>query len=281
MSGTSLFTVGSEYDTNVQAALTNEESGVTLAYFIKCTGAPPTTANKYAPSCIAIRTDAGSGNKGVYENTGTAASPSWNLMGDVAAGEITLAEGSLLVGNSSGVAAALAAETDTQILVGDGTTVASVAVSGDATLANTGALTLAAGAVTGAKASTALNTKVVSVRIGGIPNSGDDRYLFVAPSACTIANVSLVSDTATTGSDGSNNYTFQVANLTQTQDLLSAVVTTNSNEIAADTVFDITPDQNATIAANDVLELQIVENGTATDLTSAEVFVQVEYTVAA
>ena len=66
-------------------------------------------------------------------------------VGAVAPGEITLAEGSILRGNSSGVAAAHVAKTSGQILVGDGTTVASVAVSGDAALSSAGAVTLTAG----------------------------------------------------------------------------------------------------------------------------------------
>lgn len=62
-----------------------------------------------------------------------------------------LTEGNLLLGNGSNVATVTDFSTDTQIGVGDGTTFASVAVSGDATLANTGALTIAANAITTAK----------------------------------------------------------------------------------------------------------------------------------
>lgn len=60
---------------------------------------------------------------------------------------VSLAEGNVLVGNASGIAAALNAKTSGQILVGNGTTVTSVAVSGDATLSSGGALTIAANAV--------------------------------------------------------------------------------------------------------------------------------------
>lgn len=59
----------------------------------------------------------------------------------VVAAEIALSEGNVLVGNSSGVATALSAKTSGRILVGDGTTIASVAVSGDATLSSAGAVT--------------------------------------------------------------------------------------------------------------------------------------------
>lgn len=66
----------------------------------------------------------------------------------LAAADIALAEGSVLVGNASGAAEALAAETDAQILVGDGTTIASVAVSGDITIDNAGATAIGATKVT-------------------------------------------------------------------------------------------------------------------------------------
>ena len=62
--------------------------------------------------------------------------------------QVTLAKmaaitrGSLIVGGSSNAPTALAAKTSGQILVGDGTDLASVAVSGDATLAANGALTV-------------------------------------------------------------------------------------------------------------------------------------------
>lgn len=65
----------------------------------------------------------------------------------VIASEIALVEGSMLVGNSSGVATAIVAKTSGRILVGNGTTTVLVAVSGDATLSSAGAVT-----VTGANA---------------------------------------------------------------------------------------------------------------------------------
>lgn len=66
-------------------------------------------------------------------------------------GDVALAEGSILVGNAAGKAAALSAKTSGRILVGDGTTIASVALSSDATLAANGALTIANNAITAGK----------------------------------------------------------------------------------------------------------------------------------
>ena len=58
-----------------------------------------------------------------------------------------MVRGTVKVGNASGAASDLDAKTAGQILVGDGSDVASVAVSGDATLASNGALSLAADCV--------------------------------------------------------------------------------------------------------------------------------------
>jgi len=66
-----------------------------------------------------------------------------------------ITRGSILVGGSGG-SAELDAKTSGRILVGDGTDIASVAVSGDATLAANGALTIAATAIEG----TMLNSNV-------------------------------------------------------------------------------------------------------------------------
>lgn len=59
------------------------------------------------------------------------------------AADIALVQGSILLGNAAGAAAALVAKTSGRILVGDGTTLALVALSGDATMASGGAITLA------------------------------------------------------------------------------------------------------------------------------------------
>lgn len=62
-----------------------------------------------------------------------------------------MTRGTIKVGGAANAPTDLDAKTSGQILVGDGTDVASVAVSGDATLASSGALTIAAGAVDGTK----------------------------------------------------------------------------------------------------------------------------------
>ena len=106
-----------------------------------------------------------------------------------------------------------------------------------------------------------------------------NRYLFVAPYDCNIATVSIVSDTAV-ATNNTNYYSFQVQNLTQAEALLSAAQTTETTggaAIAVDTPYAVTPDQNSVISDGDVLELQVTEAGTATDLTSAQLVAVVEY----
>ena len=82
-----------------------------------------------------------------------------------------IARGSVKVGGASNAPTDLDAKTSGQILVGDGTDVVSVAVSGDATLAANGALTIAADAVTNAKLA---NITRGSIKVGGASNAPTD-----------------------------------------------------------------------------------------------------------
>ena len=77
----------------------------------------------------------------------------WTVLdGSLAAGDVALAEGKILIGNSSGVAAALdMGATAGNMLVDSGTTGVSVAMSGDTTMTSTGAVTIGADKVTESK----------------------------------------------------------------------------------------------------------------------------------
>lgn len=82
-----------------------------------------------------------------------------------------MTRGTVKVGGASNAPTDLDANNDGYILVGDGTDIASVAVSGDVTLANTGAVTIAADAVT--------NTKLANitrgyVKVGGAADAPTD-----------------------------------------------------------------------------------------------------------
>lgn len=82
-----------------------------------------------------------------------------------------LARGSIKVGGEDDAVTDLVAKTSGQILVGDGTDLASVAVSGDVTLAATGEVTIANDAVSNAKLA---NIAQGSIKVGGAANAPTD-----------------------------------------------------------------------------------------------------------
>lgn len=124
-----------------------------------CTGTSIPTADSsgFAKGCLFIKTDADDGTKSLYENQGTSSLCDFNVIGDIAAAEIALSEGNILVGNSSGEATALNAKTEAYILIGDGTTVASVAVSGDVAITKAGVVSIGTGKVVHSKLKTKSN----------------------------------------------------------------------------------------------------------------------------
>ena len=108
-----------------------------------------------------------------------------------------IAQGSILVGGASDAPTVYDASGDGKILVGDGTDIASVAVSGDVTLANTGAVTIADDAVN-------LTTKVSGVL--PIANGGTG-----ASSASSVrAAIGLLSGAFTTTSQNTEQTTLNV-----------------------------------------------------------------------
>lgn len=123
----------------------------------------------------------------------------------------------------------------------------------------------------------------VAVNIGALTATGD-HYLFVAPDACTITKVRLVPDAATTSTAGVNEWGFQLRDLTGAVNLFSAAPTTATAvggvgggvEFAVDTSWNLTPDQNETLAAGDVLELQVTKTGAPGN--TGRTLVVVEYT---
>lgn len=201
-------------------------------------------AGSYQKGCLYSKTDVADQSKGLYENVGTLAVPSWNLVGDVTVGEITLAEGNLLVGNSSGVGAALDASTTTQILVGNGTTVTSVALSQDATMDNAGAVTVvgAAGAFAAVGAITAASAVV---------------------SAPTGAGVGYA-----TGAGGAVT---QITNRSTgvTSSTLAGQITTDTTSLAAGAAATFTV-TNTTVAIGDVVAVSI-QSGVTTVQTNVRV----------
>jgi len=147
--------------TDVRVLLIDEDTNVLM-----CSGTTaPSSKAGYAKACIFIKTDAGAGTEGLYRNTGTTTSCSFEALDTITAGEIALATGSVLVG-TAGVAAALDASTDTAILIGNGTTIAAHVLNTDVTMSNTGAVTIAAGVVTAGKLASTLDLSGKTVTAG-------------------------------------------------------------------------------------------------------------------
>lgn len=93
----------------------------------------PTSATAgYAKGCLFVDTDVTAGTKALYENIGSTSSCNFNLIGDIVASEIAIANTKILIGNGSGVAVAYA-------------------LSGDVTMTNAGVVTVANDAITEAK----------------------------------------------------------------------------------------------------------------------------------
>ncbi|MDD3921338.1 MAG: hypothetical protein PHO41_09235, partial [Eubacteriales bacterium] len=82
-----------------------------------------------------------------------------------------LAQGSIKVGGALNAVTDLVAKTDKYILIGDGTDLTSVPVSGDVTISNLGAVTIANDAVSNAKLA---NIAQGSVKVGGAANAPND-----------------------------------------------------------------------------------------------------------
>jgi hypothetical protein len=134
---------GGDIHEGVRVLLRNADMHVLLG---TCTTVPSTVAG-FAKSCLLIKTDAAGGAKGLYENTGTTTSCVFDVIGDIAAAEITLAQGSVLIGNASGLATALSGAGDKTVLIGNGTTMTAHAIAGDVNVGNDGASVIQAGAV--------------------------------------------------------------------------------------------------------------------------------------
>lgn len=112
---------------------------------------------------LGIRAPGGRGQVTIDANTGTTSTLTVDSLAagagtvgttELADDAVTLAKladiarGSIIVGGASNAPTALSAKTSGQILVGDGTDLASVAVSGDVTMASTGAVTVGPGKIT-------------------------------------------------------------------------------------------------------------------------------------
>lgn len=115
---------------------------------------------------------------------------------------------------------------------------------------------------------------IAQTMIGASGQSSDQKRIFVAPAKCYIRKIYFITETA--DEVGATNYwDIKIVNVTDSEDLSSAVVSTNTGgtAIVADTPLEITVDQNNQLDALDVLELDLVAGGTPIDLQECSVVV--------
>ena len=120
-----------------------------------------------------------------------------------------MTQGTIKVGGGSNAPTDLDASTDGQILVGDGTDINSVAVSGDISLANNGAVTIAANAVEGSM----LNSNVAGT---GLDYGSNVLSVDVSDFMTNGSNNRVLTATGTDGQNAEANLTFDGSTLALT-----------------------------------------------------------------
>lgn len=101
--------------------------------------------------------------------------------------------------------------------------------------------------------------------------------LLRATRAIDVAKLVLSPSDATSGSDGSNNYGFNLLDHGNGgASLFSAAPSTNGAEATANTAYELVPDQNLSVAAGSVLEVQINVAGSPSGWAAAHIGVEIE-----
>ena len=118
---------------------------------------------------------------------------------------------------------------------------------------------------------------VVHVLLGQL-DATDQKRVFVAPCECIVKDADLTSETAL-AIDGTNYRSFQLNNVTQSNDLLASAKTTftGGTAITADTPYSLKPDQNNKLAAGDVIELVQTKTASPTALEECSVTLQISF----
>ena len=112
--------------------------------------------------------------------------------------DLAVAEGSILVGDSAGKAVALSAKTTTAVLIGNGTTITSAALSGDVKMDNAGATTIQAKAVENTMIAAAAGTVLIGTKTSGdvtaLDNSAEGAVVIGQGAGETCAAAALSGD---------------------------------------------------------------------------------------
>ena len=194
-----------------------------------------------------------------------------------------IAQGSVKVGGGSNAPTDLDASGDGKILVGDGTDINSVAVSGDVTLANNGAVTIANDAVEG----TMLNTNAADTST--IELSSDTLSVLKVPNAITVDNTTIKLNSGTTY-DGSGAVTISAKTAAiadgggalATADQIHTFYTAGGSNLATALNTDLGGDftignqtsDTATFSGPVVIQGDLEVTGTTTQLQTANLLVE-------
>jgi len=158
-----------------------------------------------------------------------------------------IARGSVKVGGTSNAPTDLDAKGDGKILVGDGTDIASVAVSGDVALANDGAVTIQANAVEGSM----LNSNVAGT---GLDYGSNQLSVDVSDFMTNGSNNRILTATGTDAQNAEANLTFDGSTL----DVTGALSTSGAGAIGG----------NLTVTGN------LIVNGETTTVSSSNLLIQ-------
>lgn len=167
-----------------------------------------------------------------------------------------LSQGNVLVGNASNTAQALDAKASGRVLVGNGTTVQSVAVSGDATLSGAGALTVAANAITPAKVTAEMRTEVITVPISWEANFTGVTTKIYIPYACSLTFIHTAVVKSVAATDSAFITLFNNSNTAMGGASLVAGALTIPASTVAGTVVSSTVTANNAFTAGQILQLK-------------------------
>jgi hypothetical protein len=193
--------------------------------------------------------------------------------------------GAASVGGNAGITGNLAVNTNKFVVTaasGNTSVAGTLGVTGDVavnvnkmTVAAASGNTLVAGTANITGAVTANLSDSAAIKCGDVGATAT-LLIFLARRAVRITNVRILSKSGV-AKDAVNFWTFQVHNITKTQDLLSAVVTTEDVAggvaITANVPFAVTPDQNFDLATDDVLQLICSDAAAAATIEDMTVFV--------
>ena len=143
-------------------------------------------------------------------------------------------------------------------------------------------------AITPAKQTTAARTRVAVIPFKlpaptGSNQGAWDKCIFSVSKAFTIISVKIASDTATSGSGATNNYSFNAKNITGSVNLHTSATTTEGAELSTTALKSITVSQNLSFSANQIFSItaSILDDGSAgpTNLSAAQLYAVVEYSI--